>query len=163
MVEAFWVAIVICGSWLIYVWFTHPSEKDGITPWQRLRLRYIPSSRRGPDDEREPVDDETGSAGSYQQMTDTDAVRASSAQRTGTSRISNRMSDSELLALLAIQRGDNNEYRFSANQIASFIGGTRTVVLAQVRAIRNTPQPVHYPELTPEQIQAREELGLPRR
>jgi hypothetical protein len=163
MVEAFWVGMILGCSWLVYILMTQPSEKDGITPWQRLRLRYIPSSRRSPDDELEPAEDETGSVGSYQQLPDTDAVRASSAQRTGTSRISNRMSDSELLALLAIQRGDNNEYRFSANQIASFIGGTRTVVLAQVRAIRNTPQPVHYPELTPEQIQTREELGLPRR
>jgi hypothetical protein len=63
------------------------------------------------------------------------------------------MSDAELIALLAVQRDDQNKHRFSANKIAALVGGTREDVLDQIRAVRNLPD---YQPLTPEQQEVRE-------
>ena len=56
---------------------------------------------------------------------DTSAVSAGSAQ----------FSTSELVRLLASQR-EGGDWRFSANQIATLVGGTRSQVLDQVRVVR---------------------------
>jgi hypothetical protein len=50
--------------------------------------------------------------------------------------ISRKMSDTEVIAVLAVQRGTDGNYRFSSNRIAHLIGGTRNEVLDQIRAIR---------------------------
>jgi hypothetical protein len=55
-------------------------------------------------------------------------------------RISRRLSDAEIVAVLALQKGsDGARYRFSANQIYELVKGPRAEVLAQIRAIREGP------------------------
>lgn len=82
-----------------------------------------------------------------------DAVNGGSQGGTGSASGVRRMSDAELIALLAVQRDDQNKHRFSANKIAALVGGTREDVLDQIRAVRNLPD---YQPLTPEQQEARE-------
>jgi hypothetical protein len=50
--------------------------------------------------------------------------------------ISRKMSDTEVIVVLAVQRRPDGNYRFSSNRIAHLIGGTRNEVLDQIRAIR---------------------------
>lgn len=53
MLEAFWFGVVVCGAWAISIFLTLPSEEDGITPWERLRVRYFVTSSQQPEDEAE--------------------------------------------------------------------------------------------------------------
>jgi len=46
------------------------------------------------------------------------------------------MSRDAEIAWLTVQRNDDGTYRHSANKIAAFMGGTESVVKAQVAAIR---------------------------
>lgn len=55
-------------------------------------------------------------------------------------RIGRRLSDGEIVALLALQKGeDGARYRFSANEIAALMKGDRNTRLAEIRAIREGP------------------------
>lgn len=53
--------------------------------------------------------------------------------------VSRHMSDTELIALLAVQKAGQGE-RFSANAIHRLIGGRKEAVLDVVRAVRNVPE-----------------------
>lgn len=92
---------------------------------------------------------------------DTDAANA------GTSgweapRLSTRLTDTETVTLLAVQRGKDGKHRYSANQIHALIGGARADVLAQVREVRQDAPAVFRP-LSDEQQQLREQLQLSQR
>jgi hypothetical protein len=80
----------------------------------------------------------------------------SSAAGTGSLR---RMSDVEIVALLAMQRSADGAWRFSANAIAQLVGGRRDAVLGQIRALRGENAAV-YPPLTPAQARLRRRLRL---
>lgn len=55
-------------------------------------------------------------------------------------RIGRRLSDDEIIALLATQKGvDGAKYRFSANEIALLMKGDRNTRLDQIRAVREGP------------------------
>jgi hypothetical protein len=55
-------------------------------------------------------------------------------------RVGRRLSDGEIIAMLATQKGvDGARYRFSANQIYELVKGPRAAVLAQIRAVRESP------------------------
>lgn len=84
---------------------------------------------------------------------DTTAVNTGTPQRTSTT----RQSDAELVAYLAMARTPDGKERFSANAIAVIMGGTRSEVLDQVRAIRKLPM---YPLRTSEQEMVRKNLEL---
>jgi len=74
-------------------------------------------------------------------------------------RVSRHLGDAELITLLAAQRTPAGKFRFSANAIFGLVGGSRSAVLDQVRAIQNpSAQPPTYPPRSPEQEQARAEL-----
>lgn len=82
---------------------------------------------------------------------DTDAVRTSTLEDDRTTSeaptISHKMSDVDLIAVLTVQKDERGGYRFSANKIADFVGGTRADVLAQIRVIREPSPPVQYQPL----------------
>lgn len=78
--------------------------------------------------------------------------------------VSHRMSDITIIALLAMQKDDDAEYRFSANEIAELIGKRRAGTLEHVRSLRpakkkELPHPQFAP-LTPEQQASRQALAL---
>ena len=133
--------------------------------WAWLSERYLTSSAADEDATDETPEPEENTPGTTHGLADTDAVRAGTGERTGSEalRISRRMADVELIALLAVQRTPEGKERFSANAIAALIGGTRAEVLAQVRAIRNVTPPPSFPPLSAEQQAAREQLGLSQR
>lgn len=55
-------------------------------------------------------------------------------------RIGRRLSDDEIITLLATQKGvDGAKYRFSANEIAQIMKGDRNTRLDQVRTVREGP------------------------
>lgn len=62
-------------------------------------------------------------------------------------RTSRHNTDAERIVYLAAQLESDGKYRFSANKIADFMGGTRADVLEQVKAVRTSPT---YQPLTPE-------------
>lgn len=72
-------------------------------------------------------------------------------------RTNKHMADAEIIALLSTVRSDNGKHRFSANEIAALVGGTRKEVLDQVRAVRNLPS---FLPITPEQEAQRRKLEL---
>lgn len=54
--------------------------------------------------------------------------------------ISHNMSREEIIVLLSLQK-DGAKYRYSKNQIAAFVGGTRAEVLTRIDEIRVPPKP----------------------
>lgn len=52
--------------------------------------------------------------------------------------ISHKMTKKELTVLLAVQKDDEGAYRFSANQIAGFVGGTSAETKGWVAEVRGT-------------------------
>lgn len=165
VVQAVWVGIWFGVALLVFFYLTHRGAEGAPMRYQRLwaflNERYLTSSTEEAttEDVLEPGEDATGT---NQELADTDAVRAGSTQRTGTQavRISRRLTDVELIALLAVQRTAAGKERFSANAIAALMGGTRAEVLVQVRASRNVAPPAAFPPLSAEQQAAREQLGL---
>ena len=165
VVQAIWVGIWFGVALLMFFYLTHRGAEGAPMRYQRLWAwvseRYFMTS---PADEatEETSELEEDATGTAHDLADTEAVRAGSTERTGTGavRISRRLTDVELIALLAVQRTTAGKERFSANAIAALIGGTRSEVLAQVRAIRNVAPPAAFPPLSAEQQAAREQLGL---
>ena len=78
-------------------------------------------------------------------------------------RLSARLSDAEMIVLLATQRRADGKHRYSANQIQTLIGGDRNTVLARVKEPRETRLPAVYRPLAPEQQQLRDQLRLDQR
>lgn len=98
---------------------------------------------------------------------DTEAVPAGSRPGTDTEpvpEVTHRMGDISIIALLAVQKDDKGDYRFSANDIVELIGKRRNDTLkyvGELRSKKKRPQPEQqYPEMTPEQAQTRQELAL---
>lgn len=159
--EAFWAA-VFCGVVLtIFFVLGHRSEDYGPTNWQRFCAYFFVTSSTRDEGEGEVMPRTSAAEPSASQFVDS-AVATDRGTPVDTStpvpRTNKRLSDAEWIALLATAKGDNGKDRFSANQIAAIIGGTRKDVLDQVRAVRNLPE---YPGLKPEQQATREELQLP--
>lgn len=75
-------------------------------------------------------------------------------------RISTRLSDEEMITMLATQKGAHGGHKYSANKIYDLVGGSRADVLGRVKAIREGTSTVYRP-LTEAQQQTREDLGLP--
>lgn len=148
--------------WILH-WLTEPVREGGPRRWTAIKERYFVMSNEEEDEEADLVPVPALYEGGTNQLApDTNAANTGTTDRTGTApKISRRMTDSDIIAVLTVQRttdkNGKDKERFSANQIADLVGGTRADVLAQVRAIRNLPQ---FPELAPEQIEARRELGL---
>jgi hypothetical protein len=46
----------------------------------------------------------------------------------------------DLIVLLAVQRNDEGGYRYSANQITAFVGGTAAPIKATIATVRGTPK-----------------------
>ena len=169
VVQAIWVGIWFGIALLLFFYLTHCGAEGAPMRYQRwwafVRERYLLSSADDEDATDETPEPGEDASGTNQALADTDAVRAGTEERTGTEavRISRRLTDVELIALLAVQRTPEGKERFSANAIAALIGGTRAEVLAQVRAIRNVAPPAAFPPLSSEQQVAREQLGLSQR
>jgi len=58
--------------------------------------------------------------------------------------ILHNLSRAALIAVLAVQKNESNGYRFSKNQIAAFIGGTKADILKEIDLYRD-PQPAKRP------------------
>jgi hypothetical protein len=52
-----------------------------------------------------------------------------------------KLSDTDVIALLAVQRNSDGGYRFSANKIVELVGGTRAETLDKIRQIREPTTP----------------------
>lgn len=62
--------------------------------------------------------------------------------------ISHKMSRKELTVVLAVQKDSDGSYRFSANKIAEFVGGTRQETLDLIAEARGTKAPEPTPVAT---------------
>jgi hypothetical protein len=61
-------------------------------------------------------------------------------------RVGRRLSDGEIVTMLAAQKRADGKYRFSANEIYGLVKGPRAEVLTQIREIRDGPgEPVYPP------------------
>lgn len=54
------------------------------------------------------------------------------------------LSDAEWIAWMAVARGKDRKYRFSANTIFAAIGGDRNAVLATIKELRSVPPPASF-------------------
>lgn len=156
--EAFWAAAIfgiVLGAWFL---LGHRSEDYGPTNWQRFRIYFFVTSSEDDEEETEQ-EPHTSTTVPPSNVVLADTVAAEREQTEGTSipapRTNKRLADAEIIALLSTLKGDNGKHRFSANEIATLVKGTRMDVLDQVRAIRNLPQ---YPPVTPEQQALRNDL-----
>lgn len=146
--------ILLLLGWLLLEWTW---ERGPV--WARaFYSRYFITSSED-DEEDAEVMSQTSTAVPPSNHVLADTVAAEREQTEGTSipapRTNKRLADAEIIALLSTLKGDNGKHRFSANEIATLVKGTRQDVLDQVRAIRNLPQ---YPPVTPEQQALRNDL-----
>lgn len=89
-----------------------------------------------------PLRTGTEPAGSPLVRPDTDAERTSSNEENDLSpSISHKMTTPDLVVLLAVQKDEHGEYRWSANKIVEFVGGTRADVMARIAAVRPRSAP----------------------
>ena len=59
-------------------------------------------------------------------------------------RVSRNITDGAMIVLLAMQKGANGKYRYSANAIHTLVGGDRNAVLAKIKELRAAPAPAEY-------------------
>ncbi len=142
-----WGVVIALGAFVVLL------NWRAVWGWARMvmsRLWKVAPADAGTQSVHVPVEDtsmnsryiNSALAGMAPAIADTSAAD----DGTETPRLSRRLSDTELIALLSVQRGKDNRYRFSANQITQLVGGSRAEVLNQVRAIRDTPPPVLFPD-----------------
>lgn len=130
-------SLVVVGTVLMVLikvatWWGERFTLDPEPEWHYMSTTTTTNECTGP----EPVEPEPVRAHQYQEQTGAAAENAPSPAP-----VSSRMSKPALIALLAVQRDDDGKYRFSANQIAGFVGGTHADVKGQIAAIRATKDP----------------------
>jgi hypothetical protein len=125
---------------------SHRSEDHGPTLFARLLIMFrerqsappaagmnagnIPVSQYG----MEPAGMEDAESGAP----DIDAVKSDMAS------FKRDKTDIEWIAHMAVARGKDNKYRFSANQIHAAVGGDRNAVLATIKELRAVAPPAEY-------------------
>jgi len=161
---ALWLGVALA----IYAYLSHRTEDNGPTRWQRWRdwltTHYLTSSSDSapPHDagmelvsipvSQTSMDDHTSAptgAGMSIAAPDIDALDAGM-DDWSMPRLSARLSDAEMIVLLATQRRADGKHRYSANQIQTLIGGDRNTVLARIKELRGLAPPAVYRPLTPD-------------
>ncbi len=130
-VALFWLVVVctiLMALFKVAVWWgeRHPMSSDESEPAPRAPARV--SGAAGASD---PV-----RARLHQAEQENEPYNAPPAEPQ-----SLHMSRDAEIAWLTVQRNDDGSYRHSANKIAAFMGGTESVVKAQVAAIRAKKEP----------------------
>lgn len=159
----FAIGVVVMTLFVLFLWavntlpqkvraiMSRPAPADGAKkPAELVHVPVPPTSTEARTSDSAP----SGTEGA---APDTDALEAGT-EGWEMPRISRRLSDAEMIAMLAVQRTSAGKLRYSANAIAALVGGSRAEVLAQVRAIREGP--AEFRPLSPEQQTARQALGL---
>jgi hypothetical protein len=148
IVERAWVALL---HWRPFVMVNPQDERATVAGTEAVHVPVRNTSTT-------PSTTTTDVGGTEGALPDTDAAEGDT-EEWSTPRISTRLSDTEMIALLAAQRGKDGKHRYSANQIHGLVGGARADVLAQVRTIREDA-PAMFRPLSNEQQHLREQLQL---
>jgi hypothetical protein len=148
---------VVGGVISLWFWLTHP-RADGITPWQRLRLRYIPSR----DEAEDLLDDDLVSSNATRAATPRNTIAMLQNDRNELLLHAKAEALAAIVAAGKVSQTDGIKLVFGVGPSGSN-PRYREARQALHIALERLQPGAHYPELTPEQIQTREELGLPRR
>lgn len=166
VLDAFWIGMIFGTILALYFFVTHVQEDGGPERWQRWKAALIMWSDRRRE-RRAAADMDAVSipvSGIGMATTDmeaqTHAAPDMDAINAGIPHFNRHITDGEWIAYMAVARGKDKKYRFSANAIHAAVGGDRNTVLAKVKEIRTGPPVPVFPNMTPEQKRAREALGL---
>ncbi len=102
----------------------------GWPPADGMQLVYIPVSQYSMD-----------AGGMDEDEDDAPDIEAADADMP---RVSRNITDSEMVVLLAAQRGKDGKPRYSANAIHTLVGGDRNAVLARIKELRAVAPPPEY-------------------
>jgi len=134
---------------VVFFVLSHRSEDHGPTLLARgiaylIMLREQRSARRAASMEPVyiPVSSMPYQAGGMEN--DEAAAPDIDAENTGMPRLSNKLTDGEMVVLLSTQRGKDGKHRYSANQIHTLVGGDRNAVMARVKELRAGVPPAEY-------------------
>lgn len=139
--NADWIRSVLSGQWDIAI------ERGRAHKARRERIYGYDMSSPAPVREQFGPGSEGGSEGR------TDLVRAQQNQlepvepaknEPATEQSFRQLGKEDLIVMLAIQTNDDGSYRFSANQITAFVGGTAAPIketIAAVRGKKEAPKP----------------------
>lgn len=148
--DAFWAGVLLGVLLFLYFFITHVQEDGGPERWRRWLTTYIMWSDRGRATRRaagmNPVYIPVSQYGMDAGGMETDEADAPDidAVNTDMPRLSNKLTDGEIVVLLAMQKGANGKHRYSANQIHTLVGGDRNAVLARVKELRAVAAPAEY-------------------
>lgn len=142
----FWVGVTFVFVVSLFFYLTNTPEDGGPNHWARWRAAFImwsESRKAAVRPAREPVHG-GGSTGSSDPvrglLNQIEPLEPADSEPEREPIILHNLSRASLIAVLAVQRKeDGGGYRFSANQIAAFIGGTKSDILREIAQYRDPP------------------------
>lgn len=146
VLDAFWVGAIFGVLLILYFFITQVQEDGGSERWERWRAALIMWNDRRAAAVRasdEPVR-KGGSTGLIDPvrglLNQVEPVEPAEVEPGREPIILHNLPRASLIAVLAVQRKeDGGGYRFSANQIAAFIGGTKADILKEIAQYRDPP------------------------
>lgn len=149
VLDAFWVGMIFGAILIAYFFITQVQEDGGPERWERWRAAWVMWSERraarrpaGMPPVSIPVSQYGMESGGMEGAKD--AAPDIDAGNTDMPRLSRTLTDSEMIVLLAAQRGKDGKHRYSANAIHTLVGGDRNAVLARVKELRAVPPPAVF-------------------
>lgn len=148
--DAFWAGVIFGVILIAYFFITHVQEDGGPERWRRWLTAFIMWSDHRSAAVRAQIEPVRagGSTGSNDPvpglLNQVEPVEPQEIEPVREPVILHNLSRAALIALLAVQKNDSNGYRFSKNQIAAFVGGTKADILKEIDLYRD-PQPAKQP------------------
>lgn len=121
---------------------THRAEDHGPTLLARWIVMFRAWRAASVRTQNEPVRDggSTGSGGPVPGLLNqVEPVKLANVEPGCEPLVLHNLSRAALIALLSVQKNDSNGWRFSKNQIASFVGGTKAEILKEIDLYRGPP------------------------
>lgn len=142
--QTFWGTILFFTIIGAYFYLSQPEYDGGPTRWARWKARYfvprdpVMSSVREERTDTTPAEPSSSAGSVHPSLPQTYQAEPEEPTKNEPTPNLHNMSRSALIALLSVQKTDIGAYRFTANQIANFVGGTRKEVLKEIASYRPT-------------------------
>ena len=156
VLDAVWAGIWFGAILCVVVYMTGVNEDDGPRRYQRWRAAWVMWRQERAARRRAGMISGTISVSRYGMDADgmpPPAPPAPSpeppapdidALNPGIPQFDRDMTESEWIVYMAVARGKDKKYRFSANAIHTAIGGDRNAVLATIKELRSVAPPAEY-------------------
>lgn len=148
--QTLWGTVIFFTIVGAYFYLSHPEHDGGPTRWARWKVRFFAARNPIMSSVRKvrttsTTSTQVGSTSSpHVETPDTYQAEPSALAKIEAEPNLHNYSRSGLIAILSVQKTETGAYRWTANQIAAFVGGTRSEVLKEIALYRpSLPVPAH--------------------